>query len=421
MAHLFQQKYTKPIPPGAKRKSVDGVLYASWTSAAGEKVTWPVSKRNPDRYVATSTVWSVRWFDQDGKEHVEHVSTIRRLAEKRKHAIEDMLENVRHGVLPAAVARPAAGSLEALLEEWERAICDDGNSAEHAALYRRRANVLLKHCGASRPAELNRADVTATLARFRREGVPAPDGTGRPISVETSNHYLTAGRALVRWCVERGYLAGDQLVGCKKLNADAHRTFERRPLTPDEFDRLLAVTAARKKKCAISGPDRAMCYLLTAYTGCRLKEVSKLTPASFRLDQSPPVVQLPASKGKPPVVQVLHESIVGKLKRYLADKQVDQPLWYGYVWAKEGRASKVLRSDLKAAGIEYKDASGRVFNFHALRTQFGTWLAQNGVPIQHAQRLMRHSDPRLTIKFYTKLGDADLAAQLNKLPKRKDR
>ncbi len=86
------------------------------------------------------------------------------------------------------------------------------------------------------------------------------------------------------------------------------------------------------------------------------------------------------------------------------------------MWAVEKRATRTLKQDLKAAGIPFKDATGRVFNFHALRTQYGTWLALSGVPIQHAQRLMRHSTPMLTTKFYTKLGDADLAAQLRKMP-----
>jgi hypothetical protein len=38
------------------------------------------------------------------------------------------------------------------------------------------------------------------------------------------------------------------------------------------------------------------------------------------------------------------------------------------------------------------------------------------VPIQHAQKLMRHSDPKITMAFYAKLGSADLAGQLDKLP-----
>lgn len=416
MAHVFRQKYTKPVPRAATVVRVRGVPHASWTSRGGRKIVWPLSSEDPKRYVGTSAIYSVRWTDAEGKEHVERVSSVRSIAERRKLEIEEREERIRHGVLPPVVRNSEATDAEKLLAEWEQSIIDGGATEGHAQLYRRRAALILRHTGAELPGRLTAADVTTLLGTWRREGIERAGGRGRPLSVETSNHYATAIKALCRWCVERGYLQGDPLVTVRKLNADRARTFERRALTPDELDRLVAATAARTSRAAVRGPDRAMVYLVVAYTGFRLKEVSHLTPASFRLSETPPVVQLPASKGKPPVVQVVPEALAARLRPYLAGKPKGVRLWYGAAWSKEKRASQVLRSDLAAAGIEYRDATGRVVNFHSLRTTFGTWLAQAGVPIQHAQKLMRHSDPKITIKFYSRLGDADLAGQLDKLP-----
>ena len=59
-----------------------------------------------------------------------------------------------------------------------------------------------------------------------------------------------------------------------------------------------------------------------------------------------------------------------------------------------------LKKDLKAAGIQYIDESGRYADFHALRYTFNTWLQTNGVPPRMAQELMRHSDRRLTDQVY---------------------
>ncbi len=417
MAHIFQPKYTKPIPPNADVITVKGRRYVSWRAARGGRlIRWPVCDDDPTRYAATSKAWWVRWTDADGAEHQEKVSTVKSIAERRRLEIEDREERIRHGVLPAAVREKPATNRAALLGEWQQSIIDAGNSAGHASLYRRRADAILTGTGADLPGRLTAADVSTLLGEWRRKGIEREKGRGKPLSVETSNHYATAIKALCRWCVDRGYLQGDPLVSLRRLNADRARTFERRALTPDELDRLIVATAGRTTRAAVPGPDRAMAYLLVAYTGFRLKEVSQLTPASFRLSEVPPVVQLPTSKGKPPVVQVLAEPVAERFRAYLASKPVGRLLWYGAAWAKERRASAVLRSDLRAAGIEYKDATGRVVNFHSLRTTFATWLAQAGVPIQHAQKLMRHSDPRLTIAFYTKLGSVDLADQLDKLP-----
>lgn len=49
----------------------------------------------------------------------------------------------------------------------------------------------------------------------------------------------------------------------------------------------------------------------------------------------------------------------------------------------------------------------RIF-FHSLRVSFVTDLVRAVVALQTAQRLARHSEPRLTASVYTNLGDSDL-------------
>ena len=59
----------------------------------------------------------------------------------------------------------------------------------------------------------------------------------------------------------------------------------------------------------------------------------------------------------------------------------------------------VFDADLKAAGIHKTGARGRVLDIHALRHSFCTMVAQSGVSMQHAQRLMRHATPAMTAKY----------------------
>jgi len=69
---------------------------------------------------------------------------------------------------------------------------------------------------------------------------------------------------------------------------------------------------------------------------------------------------------------------------------------------------KTLRRDLARIGVPDK-RGGRVTDFHALRVTFGTELARHGVSLQLAQKLMRHSDPKLTANVYSVFVDPEFA------------
>ena len=83
-------------------------------------------------------------------------------------------------------------------------------------------------------------------------------------------------------------------------------------------------------------------------------------------------------------------------------------------WPKH--AAEMLRIDLDAAGIAYRDEEGRVADFHALRHSYITLLSRSGVSPKVAQELARHSDIRLTMQTYTHAGLYDLAAAVESLP-----
>ena len=55
-------------------------------------------------------------------------------------------------------------------------------------------------------------------------------------------------------------------------------------------------------------------------------------------------------------------------------------------------------------------------DFHSLRVTLGTMLAVNHVPLTDAMQLMRHSDPKLTMKVYTDASQLELAGSIAMLP-----
>ena len=76
----------------------------------------------------------------------------------------------------------------------------------------------------------------------------------------------------------------------------------------------------------------------------------------------------------------------------------------------------MLRGDLAAAGILYRDLDGRVCDFHSLRHGYITLLKRSGVSPKLAQELARHSDIRLTMNVDTHARLHDLAGAVEGLP-----
>jgi integrase len=77
---------------------------------------------------------------------------------------------------------------------------------------------------------------------------------------------------------------------------------------------------------------------------------------------------------------------------------------------------KILKRDLKLAGIAYRDEQGWTLDVHALRHTTATFLSRAKLPPAVAQRIMRHSDIKLTLQVYTDVQNLDEAQALVALP-----
>ena len=75
----------------------------------------------------------------------------------------------------------------------------------------------------------------------------------------------------------------------------------------------------------------------------------------------------------------------------------------------------MVRKDLEAAKIPYRDAAGRVFDFHSLRCELATLADAAGVSPRVVQRLMRHSKLEMTGR-YTRPRAEDIEAAASMLP-----
>ena len=140
-------------------------------------------------------------------------------------------------------------------------------------------------------------------------------------------------------------------------------------------------------------------YIVATQTGLRAGELRSLTRSSFDLDGDPPTVMVAAgySKRRREDVLPLRTEMVEVLRTHLANKapaaaalrmpaahhqarmlRADLEAARG-AWIKDTQDPKDAKQRLDSTFLQYRDDSGRVADFHALRHTFITNLAQSGV------------------------------------------
>jgi integrase len=168
-------------------------------------------------------------------------------------------------------------------------------------------------------------------------------------------------------------------------------------------------------------------YLIAATTGLRRKELGALKWDDIDLDEQRVLVRASISKNSKSAVMPLVLDSLKEWKAYRDDPSSFFPhevrgraRGYSMVRHKDGFAlppipqAETLRADCEKCAIESDWTRARI-DFHSLRVSFVTGLDEVGANIQKAQKLARHSDPRLTSNIYTKHGLAELSAEVNKL------
>jgi len=295
--------------------------------------------------------------------------------------------------------------LDVLLDDFRKELASRGRTTKHIALTLSRIHRLFQQAGIKLLKDIRPQIVRDTLLRLNT-------------STETRNHYLTAIKSFSRWLWRTGRLAQDPLAGLSRWNPEPDRRVIRRALSLEELAQLIRTTETSSRTFrGLTGSDRASLYLLAAYSGLRASELASLTSAELVLHEDPPRVTVLAAyaKNRRQDTIPLPVEVAQYLQKWLRSRPIipgpGVRLWPG-TWAR--RAAVMIRQDLLEAGIAPESPAGRL-DFHSLRVTYATLLARAGVNLQTAQALMRHADPKLTARTYTKLRLPDLSETVSLL------
>jgi integrase len=377
--------------------------------------------------------YTILYVDENGRRRKKAGATDKVVTERIAHDLENKVALHKQGLIdPKAEsfrdheARP----LEQHIAEWQADIVARGHTirhAEHTAnRVRRLVAVVLGASAAPReyqhlaprdrgtitpkivamlaPARLSvltRQRVQDALARFQATGS----------SLQTCNHYRGAMKTFSRWLYNADRMREDSLHGLKGFNAKEDPRHDRRTIALDELRRLIEAAHCGPEVMSMPGPSRAICYRLAVATGLRHAEISSILPESF--DWKAPSVTVAAAytKNGDPATLPLPNDLADDLAAYVSPLPLGTPVFH----LSPERGARMLRVDLKAAGIPYRDASGLVFDFHSLRCEMATLADAAGVTPRVVQKMMRHSSLELTGR-YTRPRAVDIDAAAEMLP-----
>ena len=405
---LVKRRHSRPIPKGATFFENGGRRYARWRAASGKLTTRPLNRKG-DRVVEESKSWFVRLRDPDTNKWLEWKAFTDKQASLAREV--EIIKQVERGQMGIVDARTRHGrtSLESHLQAFTTHLEDKDNTSGHVDKTLARCRRIIKGVKAKKISNITAGKVESYLAKLRRGGM----------SVSTSNGYFRAIGGFCRWLVKDGRVAMNPIAGLSAMKvSDADKKRKRRNLTDDEFRALIdAAWDSGEPFMGISGTDRTMLYIVAANTGLRASELASLTPESFDLDDGTPTVRCKAAytKNSQEAALPLRQDIAAMLRDWLEGRSAGERLWDGR-WASDRQGSKMIKADLKVAGVPYKDANDRYADFHALRHTFISNLARAGVHPRNAQALARHSTIDLTMNVYTHIAMEDLVSDIEAMP-----
>jgi len=344
------------------------------------------------------------WYARIQGKRVPLKVTDKRIAQRKADELER--QAVEGGHDPARLEKARRRPILEHLVDFVEALKAKGAGPRHLENVEPRIRKVIAACSLRTLADANAEKIESWLAHQERDEV---------LSVQTRKHYAVHLRQFGKWLVDSGRIGVNPFRGLRTdLNVQAHRKHKRGALTPSELGTLLANTAASPvRRCKMKGPHRCMLYRVALGTGLRRDELGVLTPASFNLAAEPPVVTVEGAftKNGKLATLPLRRDLADCLQEWLRGRKPDEVLFP----IKGKQTNYMIRADLEAAGLPYI-VGGNIYDFHALRVTFVSHLALVGVPLAVAQKLARHSDPRLTANTYTQLSLVDLSRAVETLP-----
>ena len=224
---------------------------------------------------------------------------------------------------------------------------------------------------------------------------------GRGLSPHSINFYISAVSTFFKYLVEFDYR--DKTNPCDTVQRVSTQGVEQKQeyLTEDEYTNLLQaikVRTAKARKFEFTSARDTLLVVLNLTVGLRCSEALSLTVEQFNSD----VISIIGKGGKLRKFKVTDE-IRTRFNEYMEVRDQafndgeDSELLFVSVTGKELHVkdiNKNLKKYCERCGID-KDITS-----HCLRRSCATHYLQEGIPVAQVSRLLGHSNPQTTMRYY---------------------
>ena len=400
MGDIYKSSYTTEIPEGA---TVKGNI-VSWKdkrkkSRTGQLV---IGKGGVKRVVIEGSFWLCRYRDESGR--TVKISTgckTKDAAQRFLQAKELEVERIKSGVISREEIQRIHAVQQSIQSHLD--IFDAGRKAGaitplQISIVRSKLEAMFQYLGIKSLDEITIEQMNRYII-YRMESV----------ANQTINHDIDAIKSFGKWCHETGRLPSNPVTKLKKLPMAGNRT-ERRAFTDDELVRLFDAVDHRPFRGKDFREERKLIYETYLGTGFRSTELATVRVHQVELNSI--VLAAPSEKNRKGTRQPILATLGQKLLDWIKQKK-KKPQDFLFTFNHESIKDHFDR-DIAFAGIPKTDDRGHVLVVHSFRHTFGTQLARAGVPLTTTQRLMRHSSPELTAKYYIDVTPIDMILALEK-------
>ena len=420
MGSIYKRVRKRPIPKNAEIITQRGTKLVLWGGKNNRKRKSLLTDDGRHMLVEGQT-YHMKYIDENGLEQIENTRMRdQQTARQVLHDHEKRVAEIKAGIInPAAerLRKAAKMPLSQHVEDFKKFMQDKGGDPKHVDQTINYLNRLIEYSEATHYNHLSAEGVLGALRHLLTEETKGRRGH-KTRSPRTANAHLVAIKTFCRWMVRTKRVKTNPVETLEKFPESTDRRHERRAMSTDEFMKLIeTVDASPGKVEGIDGPTRATIYLVAAMTGLRRKELASLTRDDFHLDAETPIVRIQGaySKNKRTDEIPLHPDAAERLKAYFERTQPEpgQPVFPLRTPGGTLRATaKMMKRDCESAGLKYSTTDG-FFDFHANRVLFITSLCRSNVNLIMAQKLARHSDPKLTSNVYSKVTTEERAEAIN--------
>jgi len=325
--------------------------------------------------------WYYAFLDETGKWRNRKGLATERETRSLAMKLEREAERVRKGLVDPDERRRLERlhtSLESLADQHKAWILSNGRTARHADRCHKVVREAVQNIGWTTVADVNREGIDRYLQVRRTSG--------------WSSAYYNGVKAMLHGFFERlvelDYLAKNPTRGMRQLLVGASQN--QRVMTQAEFAAIM--------NCDAIPLRRRVFYRLKLRTGLRTNEVRVLTWTQFDLDSDQPALDLSpeGTKSRRADVLPLTQDLAAALRAVRPTKAIGSIRVF-----RNPPARRTWLRDLGRAGVEFETQDGRL-TMQSMRATVGTWMAEADVPITKAAKLLRHKDPKTTLKHYTR-------------------